>query len=133
MMGGFGVGAIYNAAIDKAGGIYCVDVTAFDGVTFWAKGKAGSKVEVNFVIPETNAVADGGDCTTGCYSHPRKSITLTADWAQYSVTFASATAGNAKVQGRIQELGWLSPDSDWDFSLDEIQFYKGTPPATPVQ
>ncbi|HVZ74994.1 MAG TPA: hypothetical protein VHJ20_21580 [Polyangia bacterium] len=133
VMGGYGVGAIYNAAIDKTGGIYCVDVTAFDGLTFWAKAaKAGSKVGVNFVVPETNAVADGGDCTTSCYVHPQKTITLTTDWVQYSIPFASAMGGTAKVNGRVQELGWLSPDATWDFSIDEIQFYKGTPPTGPV-
>jgi hypothetical protein len=138
MMGGFGVGAIYNEAIDTTAGIYCVDISAFDGITFWAKAAtAGSKIDVNFVVPETNMVAadptlGGGDCLKSCYNHPRKTITLTADWAQYSVAFADAAGGSAKVKNRIQELGWLSPDSNWDFSLDEIQLYKGTPPTTPV-
>ena len=137
-MGGFGVGAIYNEAIDVTNGIYCVDISAFDGITFWAKAAtAGSKIDVNFVVPETNAVATnpalgGGDCTKSCYNHPRKTITLTADWAQYSVAFADAAGGSAKVTTRIQELGWLSPDANWDFSLDEIQLYKGTPPTGPV-
>jgi hypothetical protein len=40
--------------------------------------------------------------------------------------------GAAKVKNRIQELVWISLDADWDFSIDEIQFYKGTPPTTPV-
>jgi hypothetical protein len=137
-MGGFGVGAIYNEAIDVTNGIYCVDISAFDGVTFWAKAAtAGSKIDVNFVVPETNAVATnpalgGGDCTKNCYNHPRKTITLTADWAQYSVAFADAAGGSAKVTTRLQQLGWLTPDSNWDFSLDEIQLYKGTPPTGPV-
>ncbi|HWZ92921.1 MAG TPA: hypothetical protein VNW92_28845, partial [Polyangiaceae bacterium] len=30
--GGFGAGTVYNTAIDTALGIYCVDVSAFDGV-----------------------------------------------------------------------------------------------------
>jgi hypothetical protein len=127
-MGGYGVGAIYNAAIDKVAGIYCVDISAFDGIAFWAKAAtAGSKVGVNFVIPETNAQADGGDCLSKCYSHPFKEITLTTTWAQYTVTFAEAAGGSATVKNRLQLLGWLSPDSNWDFSLDEIRFYKGTP------
>ena len=137
--GGFGVGLIYNNAIDVNTGVYCVDITAFDGVTFWAKpGAVGSKVNVNFVLPNTNAkstdpTVGGGDCTGGCYNHPYKAVTLdSADWKQYSVTFAEAGGGSAKVQNVIQELGWLSLDTDWDFSLDEIQFYKGTPPTGPT-
>jgi hypothetical protein len=134
-MGGFGVGAIYNMAIDKTAGTYCVDVSQFDGVTFWAKSSmANAKLGVNFVIPATNMAPDG-DCPgpTGCYNHPQKLVTLSADWQQYSVSFASAMGGTgAKVMGRIQQLGFLSPDATWDYFIDEIQLYKGTPPATPV-
>jgi hypothetical protein len=69
---------------------------------------------------------------SGCYSHPFKTVTLTTSWAQYSVAFADASGGSAKVKSRIQMLGWLSPDANWDFSLDEIQLYKGTPPTGPI-
>jgi len=133
-MGGFGVGTLYNIAIDNKG-IFCVDVTAFDGLSFWAKaGTAGAHVGVNFVVPETN-LTPNGDCLVAatCYNHPQKLITLTADWQQYTVTFASATGGTgAKIKGRVQQIGFLSPDANWDFSIDELQFYKGTAPATPV-
>jgi hypothetical protein len=133
VMGGFGVGTIYNMAIDHTAMIFCVDVSLFDGVTFWAKAAtAGSKVGVNFVVPKTNMTPDG-DCTTGCYNHPQKLVTLTTDWQQYSVAFSAAMGGTgAKVEGRIQQIGFLSPDANWDFSIDEIQLYKGTPPTTAV-
>jgi hypothetical protein len=129
--GGYGVGTLYNAAIDTASGIYCVNVTAFDGLTFWAKAaKAGSKIGVNFVIPETNM--PDGDCTSACFNHPQKAVTLTTEWAQYTVPFSQAIAGKNKVNGRVQMIGFLAPDTDWDFSVDEIQFYKGTPPTTAI-
>jgi hypothetical protein len=139
VMGGFGVGTIYNMAIDTTAMIYCVDISAFDGLTFWAKAGTtalpSAKIGVNFVIPSTNQ-APQGDCpmsSTTCFNHPQKQITLTTDWQQYSVAFSAAMGGTgAKVGSVIQELGWLSPDSTWDFWLDEIQLYKGTPPTTPV-
>ncbi|HEY2901919.1 MAG TPA: hypothetical protein VGL59_15150 [Polyangia bacterium] len=140
-MGGYGVGAVYNMAIDKARGIYCVDISAFDGVTFWAKANRvggpsnSNKVSVNFVLPETNAVSVGGDCPDAslkCYDHPRTTVALTADWAQYTVTFAEASGGSVTVANRIQELAFLGLDSNWDYSIDEIQLYKGTPPTGPV-
>jgi hypothetical protein len=138
--GGFGVGTVYNVAIDPAAGIYCIDVSAFDGVAFWGKAlNANSKVSVNFVLPQTNKQStdmmgrpNGGDCTANCFNHPRVTITLTTAWTQYAIKFSDAGGGSAKVGSLIQELAWLSPDSDWDFSLDEIAFYKGTPPAGPV-
>ena len=132
--GGYGLGIVYNVAIDTLRGVYCVDISAFDGVSFWAKaGTDGAQVEVNFVIPETNATQDHGDCTIGCFNHPRAPVTLTTTWTQYTVAFTDITMGAAAVKNRIQELGWLSPDAtDWDFSIDEIAFYKGTPPIGPV-
>jgi hypothetical protein len=140
MMGGYGVGTVYNTAIDPTHGIYCVGVNAFTGVSFWAKaGTAGSTISLNFVVPETNAQSQndagmqtGGDCKTMCYNHPRISFTLTTSWAQYTAPFAMAKGGSATVKGYIQELAWLSPDPNWDFSLDEIAFYAGTPPTGPV-
>jgi hypothetical protein len=139
-MGGFGVGVVYNTAIDPAAHVYCIDISAFDGVSFWAKGAtAGSVVSLNFVLPQTNMAStdsmgrpNGGDCTANCYNHPFASVTLTTAWAQYAVKFSDAGGGSASVANVIQELAWLSPDSDWDFSLDEIAFYKGNPPTGPV-
>jgi hypothetical protein len=135
--GGYGVGTVYNVAIDPGAGILCIDISAFDGVSFWAKAaSAGSKVSVNFVVPQTNEATtdstghpNGGDCKAHCFNHPRVVVALTSDWAQYTVKFADAAGGSAKVGSVIQEIAWLSPDADWDFSIDEIAFYKGTPPA----
>jgi hypothetical protein len=135
---GFGVGTIFNVAIDNSAMIYCADISAFDGISFWAKtGIAGSTVNVNFVLPSTNAKSTdptlgGGDCTAACYNHPYKTVTLTSDWQNYTVKFSDAKGGSALVKNVIQELGWLSPDAAWDFSLDEIAFYKGTAPTGPV-
>jgi hypothetical protein len=139
-MGGVGVGTVYNTAIHPASHIYCVDISAFDGVAFWAKAaKAGSTISLNFVLPQTNMVsmdamgrAKGGDCTMNCYNHPFVSVTLSADWAHFAVNFADAGGSKSKVGSVIQELAWLTPDSSWDFSLDEIAFYQGTPPTGPV-
>lgn len=141
MMMGYGVGTVYNTAIDPAAGIYCVGIAAFTGVSFWAKAKtAGSTISLNFVVPKTNMASQndggmqtGGDCKTGCYNHPRVTFTLTTSWAQYTAPFAMAGGGTAKVESVIQELAFLSPDSNWDFSLDEIAFYAGTPPTGPVK
>jgi hypothetical protein len=139
-MGGFGVGTIYNTAINPPAGLYCVGISVFTGVSFWAKAAtAGSQVALNFVLPTTNAAStngagmqSGGDCLTNCYNHPKVTFTLTTAWVQYTAPFAAANGGSATVQGVIQELGWLSPDSNWDFTLDEIAFYAGTPPAGAV-
>ena len=147
--GGYGVGTVFNVSIDTTAKIFCIDISAFDGVTFWAKGStATSKVNVNFVLPETNeqnTVTGGGDCVkdSGCFNHPFKTVPITTEWAQYSVKFSEAAGGkypsggpnaggSATVKNVIQELVWITLEENWDFSLDEIQFYKGTPPTGPA-
>ena len=57
---------------------------------------------------------------------------LTTSWAQYTAPFAEAAGGLGPAADVIREIAWLSPDSNWDFSLDEIAFYSGTPPSGPV-
>jgi len=139
-MGGYGVGVIYNTGIDVAAGIYCIDISAFTGVSFWAKSAIpGSTVSLNFILPQANkfetndaGVPTEGDCQTNCYDYPRVTFTLTTSWSQYAAPFSAAAGGSAKVGSVIQELEWLCPDSTWDLSLDEIAFYSGTPPAGPV-
>ena len=60
-------------------------------------------------------------------------MTLTTEWQQYTVTFASAGMGSRSITTRLQQLAWLAPlDADWDFSIDEIALYKGTAPAGPI-
>jgi hypothetical protein len=139
-MGGFGVGAIYNTAIDPAAGVYCIEIGAFTGVSFWAKAAtAGSQVALNYVIPQANqaqvndaGVPTGGDCVSSCYNYPHVTFALTTSWAQYIAPFTAASGGSATVGTVIQEVEWLSPDSNWDFTLDEIAFYAGTPPPGAV-
>jgi hypothetical protein len=118
-------------------------------------------ITMNFILPNTMAqycnntsmmptngtcppLADGGagfmsggDCSKGCFNHPRFSIELTTEWKQYTVPFAMASGGSAAVKGLIQELGWLTSSTSttsesWAFSIDEIAFYSGTAPTGAV-
>ena len=139
--GGYGVGTLYNTGIVTSKDLFCIDISAFSGVSFWAKaGTAGSTISLNFVLPQSNMVltndagvhTGGGDCETNCYDYPHVTFTLTTSWAQYTGTFAGATGGTATVGSVIQEVEWLSPDANWDFTLDEIAFYSGTAPAGAV-
>jgi hypothetical protein len=139
--GGYGVGATFNLVIDPGAGLYCVDVSAFDGIAFWAKAATDmSKISLNFAVPATNKATmdmmgrpNGGDCTVNCYNHPRVTFTLTTSWAQYTAKFADAAGGSAKVTNNlIQEIVFISADTNWDFSIDEIAYYKGTPPLGAV-
>jgi hypothetical protein len=146
--GAFGVGLTYNLAIDPTHGIYCVDISAFQGVSFWAKAGPGAMtgmgmptIWVNFVVPQTNQATSndagmmtGGDCQTNCYNHPRVQVgPLSPSWAHYTADFSAAKGGTATVGSVIQELVFISLDANWDFLLDEISFYRGTPPIGAVR
>jgi hypothetical protein len=139
--GGYGVGVEFNVGVDKTLMQYCIDASVFTGVSFWAK--AGSlttaKISAGFVTPAQNRVMFGGDCPDAapaamCNNYPQKGLTLTTDWAQYTVTFAEAvsTTMGKVVGGKVQQILFLAPTAAWDFSLDELAFYSATPPAGAV-
>jgi hypothetical protein len=137
---GFGAGAGFNL-VNTAGGETCLDVTAFDGISFWAKGTSGTGNIVKFqmIVPATQPAdeAPKGDCASkmaACaYVHPAKAITLEADWKQYAIPFSDMTSAAAKVTGKILGFNVITPDEAWDFSIDEVTFYKGDAPTTPVE
>jgi hypothetical protein len=140
LMMGYGVGVEINVGVDKTIPQYCVDASAFTGVSFWAKAATATnaKISAGFVVPSQNQVMFGGDCPDAtpakCNNYPQKDFVLTTDWANYTVDFATVTGatGAKVVGGKIQQILWLAPTTDWDFSLDEVAFYSGTPPAGAV-
>jgi hypothetical protein len=139
VMMGYGVGVEVNVGVDPSIMQFCVDASAFQGVSFWAKAATSTNamISAGFVVPSQNKKMFNGDCAdTGavCDNYPQKNLVLTTDWAQYTVDFAGlkGATGATVVGNKIQQVLWLAPTSDWDFSLDEVAFYMGTPPAGAV-
>ena len=128
--GGFGAGFGFGL---KDANMTCAGVKAFDGVSFWAKGTSAADNSLRFqvVVAATQAKDDGGDCVTGCYNHPGKSITLTADWKQYTVKW-SELAGAVKVDGVILGLNWITTGPDFDVWIDEATLFAGAAPPGPI-
>jgi len=128
--GGFGAGFGFGM---KDANMTCAGVKAFDGVSFWAKGTSAADNALRFqvVVAATQAKADGGDCETNCYNHPGKSVTLTADWKQYSIKW-SDLAGAVKVNGVILGFNWITTGPDFDVWVDEVSLFAGTAPTGPI-
>jgi hypothetical protein len=110
--------------------ILCTDASFFQGIAFWAKGTSGSdnKISLQVAIPQSQAVADGGDCTASCYDHPLKQVQLGANWQRYQIAFSdlaqSGFGAPATFQGIIMALNWASLSGpNLDYSVDEITFY----------
>ncbi len=130
-------------------GLGCTDVSAFTGISFWAKGttsesespsppKDANVINFQVAIPETHAKNTetvpgeniGGDCEPDsgmCYGHPAIDITLTEEWTKYEIPFedlSPATNGViATYDGIIMALGWHSLGGDFDFWVDEVMLY----------
>lgn len=111
----------------------CRDVSAFDGLQFWAKGKGGEKVRFLAVIPATDPKPDIGDChepVMKCSDHPGKPFTLSNEWKLYQapwVTLAQFGWGSpATFKGVINAVLWINdgPVEKFDFQIDEVSFYK---------
>jgi hypothetical protein len=129
--------------------IGCVDVSAFSGVSFWAKATSTDTVLFKVEIPEQGNVNDNpneGDCTPDeasnvfCYDHPHAALNLTEEWTQYSIPFSSLTQNGTPNPwtGVIVALQWafegsLTTGSQHDVWLDEIAFYAGSAPAGRVR
>jgi hypothetical protein len=120
-------------------GTGCWDVSALSGISFWAKGTAGTDnmIQLQVALPATHSIAIGGDCVDKCFDHPSKRILLTPEWKQYTAAWSElAQAGfgaPAKFDGITMAINWVSlAGPNVDFWIDEVALYTGTASAGPV-
>src|SRR5262245_10290657 len=111
-------------------GTGCWDVLSLDGISFWAKGTAGTDNVIQFqvAIPATHEVEVGGDCVAGCNDHFSKKVTLTSEWKEYTVRFSELTQAGfgapAKYDGVMMALNWVFISGpSVDFSVDEVALF----------
>jgi hypothetical protein len=107
-------------------GIY--DVSAYNGITFYARGAGSLRVEVR--TTPTVLVAEGGSCSTYCNDHYGKTfISLTSSWAPYTMAwselmqrgFGTTTAWTPNSALGLQFLpGSLTSFDVW---IDDVRFY----------
>jgi len=143
---GVGVGLSYSDS-----GACLHDLSAYTGVSFWAKGSIvivdeGNVVErdqgtVRLMLTEADAtpVEEGGGCDGnhgGCWDTHRVRFSPDECWRLYSFDFAEF-----EQDGWGQDGGELNLDqiytmsfeiasyNDWDLWVDEVEFYLGDKPA----
>lgn len=127
---GYGAGIGFNLldpALSK-----CVDLSAFDGISFWARGGSPSnQVTFQLVVPGSQPADNQppGDCLETCYGHPSRTFTLTTSWQRFTIPFNQLTTSPTAYAGRALMFNLVTNDSAWDISIDEVTFYKGTPPV----
>jgi hypothetical protein len=116
--------------------LHCSDVSAYDGISFYAKGWGGDKVRFLASIPATDPIEDGGDCDEGssvCWDHPGKLLVLSDQWQQYHVAWSELAqygwGTKATFAGIVNALLWINdgPVNEFEFSIDQVRLYKGVP------
>ncbi len=133
---GFGV----NFAWDEAENRACAyDATAWDGISFWAKGNVGG-FAVGVAELDVTPVEQGGRCTSRCYGTHQVEVDLDDCWRQYAFSFSelepvswSPEDGpvNAAELTALQFYAYTgtAPNNHHEYWLDQIEFYEGERPA----
>jgi hypothetical protein len=104
----WGVGLSYQSWI---GG--CVDLSAFTGVSFWARGGPGTgdtvfaTLSVDIPIPATQQDTYGGECTVNCLDHYKHLVELTEEWQEFTIEWSA-----------LAQTGWGTPA---DFTPERVQ------------
>lgn len=127
------------------------DASAYDGVTFWMRGKitdverlvAGTQdagvLRFGAADPDIVPVEEGGNCTGDagpCWDWHKTRIELGTCWRRYSFRFDEleqdgwgADAGDFKPDQLVNFNFEIAQGQDYDFWLDEFSFFVGdTPP-----
>lgn len=66
------------------------DLSAYSGLSFWAKGTQGLKIRLNVTTRASRGSAQNGTCLgTNCNDHFGKFIDISPTWTLYTVSFAT--------------------------------------------
>lgn len=123
------VGALNDSDWGPGMGIYmeCIDVTAYKGIHFWAKGTAGRTVVVQLKGEMTTSVTDvaksGGTCPQAVTCDVSANFLLNASWTEYTLLWSGFTATNVALPDDLTRL------NDIGFHL----MGPGTPPAVSLE
>lgn len=136
-MMGYGAGFGFGLVDPLRGS--CVDLSAFDGISFWIKGTAGASDVLKFQIvsPATQPTNENppGDCAPGtacAFKHPAKEITLTPDWSHVVINWTDL-APAAAFTGLVLGFNMITDGPAYDVNIDEVTFFVGDAPTGPVE
>jgi hypothetical protein len=131
---GIGFDLAYN---DGAYGSY--DVSAYDGITFWARSDLSNIVTFRVSTVDTTRIEWGGNCEEDedCSWEPHvKPIKFYADWIQYWVPFTQLESDLSlpfnndvvtNIQFLVEDFDFVGYGLGFDFWVDDLSFYSGSP------
>lgn len=115
-------------------GMFCDDVSGFDGVAFWARGPA--RIRFLVAIPATDATPGRGDCDPDklkCNDHPGVALELDDEWTLYSVHWDELEQYGwgepASFDGIVNSLLWINdgPVDSFELAVDDVRLFKSKP------
>lgn len=127
-------GAMLGTAFATSGGEPVpYDLSGHKGLKIWLRAGSSNPYatkKVRFNLPTTATTEGAGDCTI-CDDHFGLDITLTTQWAQFDVPFASLKQrGNGRPTGGkldlTQALGMdllFAPNVSFDLWVDDVELY----------
>jgi endoglucanase len=140
---GSGFAAHMNGKVAGSGTVYAgvgfnfadpkapFDISAYKGISFWARRGENSTGTVRVKLPDVNTDADGKVCTE-CFNDFGVDLELTTTWTKYTLIFAWAQQqpgwgaprpGGVEVS-KMYGIQWQvnTPGADYDIWIDDIQF-----------
>lgn len=121
---------------DETGTKTAIDLSAYKGISFWAKSRGGTPV-VKFAFKDQNTDPAGGICDenepsgdTACHNDYKVMLTFTPEWAPYTVMFSElaqdSTWGlitDAFTVNAVYGLQFqVEQGLDFDYCIDDIFF-----------
>lgn len=111
----------------------CYDASAYDGISFWARGEVAVYVGVQVI--DIQSPKFGGFCSgDGCYNSHRARVNLSPAWQRHVVRWSQLEQLNPASRFpldtkriRFLEFSILPEDTPFDVWLDDVSFVtKGT-------
>ena len=116
--------------------MFCDDVSSYDGVSFWAKGRGDDHVRFLVAVPGSDAKPGRGDCDPAqvkCNDHPGKALVLTDTWTKFTVTWDELAQYGwgepAQFTGIANSVLWINDGTvdSFDFAIDDVTLVKTAP------
>lgn len=136
-----GYGAGFGFGLVDPAKSACVDVSAFDGISFWAKGNVpGGTLTFQIIAHESQPsnAQPQGDCaspTGGCrFKHPAITVPFSGPWEHQVIRFEDLESpAFTWTDRRILGMSFITDGPAYYAWIDEVTFFKGTAPDGPVQ
>lgn len=120
-------GALLGAMIGSG---QAYDASAYVGVSFRARCSGKSARKIRFEVSDVNTHPDGDVCKN-CWNHFGTEITLTTEWKEHKVLFATLAQEpywgdprpSSLTTSKLFSVVWeIKPDSPFEFWVDDIHF-----------